>query len=168
MVVQLWWLYTVQTLVLVYILTLGGALSCSLNHITVIQTCYTHKHTRVGNTHTHDRVARVIPHHYQNEGKRMEAEGKWIMWEQSRHLCGFTPLTLWLTGMFWPKTESVWEGEREGRNAEGEETEKGMMFQGSGWRGTDGKKRKSEKWEDIKVVCISWIFHCNRFQHYTE
>lgn len=51
-VLQLWWLYTVQTLLLVYILSPSGALSWSLNHITVIRTCYTYKYACRQHTYT--------------------------------------------------------------------------------------------------------------------
>lgn len=148
-VVQLQWLYTAQTFLLVYIWALCGALSFSFNHITVI---HIQKHKRGHNTHTHNHGARVIPPHYQSEGEPLEAEDIWIMWEQSRHLCGFTSLSLWLTGMSWPKAVSKAERkERGGRR----------WYLGSGWRrGTDGKKgsrmRRKKRWRNL-IGCKSQL-----------
>ena len=92
--VQLWGLYAAQTLLLVYILTLRGlslmfpqphhcnsALLCTQTHACM-------QHTRWCNYSTS-----LAEWKRAHGGRR-----RWIIWEQSRHLCGFPPLTLWLTG----------------------------------------------------------------------
>lgn len=86
--------------------------------------------------HTHDHVACVFPPLYQSEGEHTEAEEIWIMWGQSWHLCGFTLLTPWLTGMFGLKME-----EREKCKDEIAEEREKVLTRG-------GRQMKSHRWEE--------------------
>lgn len=64
---RLWGLYTVQTLLLVYIRALCGPLSCSVSRVSVTLSLVAHTNTVIS--------VHAIPRRYQSERERAEAEG---------------------------------------------------------------------------------------------